>query len=404
MASKGQLLGWFIAVGVSASAWADWRLSTPGDPSRNWSVQIESGLGYDDNTDTASKKKDSSASINLEPQVQLRWPGQQTSARLQYIYRLLQYTNRDNADQQQSHIVDLSVSHAFTPRLSVTVYDTFRRGIEPELVENSIVTRQRGDFNFNNVGGSVGYQFSPRWSAGLSPNWEILEYDETAIATNDNRQTFGVNAYANYAVTPRLFVGGNYRYSFTEYTAGSSTNESRDVDSQALFATVIYRYKPQVALQLSAGAQLAGFADESSDLSPYVSLTGSYNVGAKTTASAGFTYSIALTEVAQYRSSDQASWFVNLRHQITTKFSTSVDALYVMSTLNNLNPDFKSPFPGITPPTRSESVIRFGCNLRYDFTRWASLSLNYNHDQADSEIKGRSYDRNRYSLNLRLIY
>jgi hypothetical protein len=398
-------LGGLLLVGSALSvAQADWKLSSPGDPSRNWAINFGSSVGYDDNINTSSAKREGSVTSTFEPQISVRIPMEQTAVRMRYLYRAVYYGDRPGGEIDESHVVDLSMNHAFSPRLAGNLNESFRRGIEPELVENSSITRRSSDYYFNNLSGGLNYQFSPRWSAGLNPSWEMLRYDDPDRAEDNDRDSFSSTLTANFSMFPRIFVGGNYRFGFTDYVGGDQTNQARDVDSHSLYASVVYRYKPQVVIQSSAGASLAGFADDSSDVSPYFILIGSYNVGFKTTISGGITYSIALAEVSQYRSSNQTTWYLNLRHQFTPKFQVGLDFSYIMSQLENLNPLSKSPFPGITPSSVEEDSWRIGVNCRYEFTRWAGLTLNYNFDQLDSSLPGRSFDRNRFNAGLRLSY
>jgi len=140
-------------------------ITPPGDPSRKWSASELTSVGYDDNintTPTGSSNRLGSATINVEPQIALKIPGEQTSAQLRYQYDATFYTERSGLKPDESHVVDMSLTHVFTPRLTTSFGDSFRRGIEPELVEQQIsgtptITRRRGGYAYNLVDGSANY-------------------------------------------------------------------------------------------------------------------------------------------------------------------------------------------------------------------------------------------------------
>ncbi|MEI6083211.1 MAG: hypothetical protein WCS70_02800 [Verrucomicrobiota bacterium] len=392
-------------------------LTAPGDPNRSWSVSELTTVGYDDNVNTtpnSSSNRVGSATINVTPQVSLKLPGEQTSGQLRYTYRATYYTDRKSTTPDQSHVVDAALSHAFTPRLTTTLGETFVRGLSPELVDQQIsgtpiITRQRGDYSYNAVNGGATFQLTSRWSVSLNQSWDRWMFDEKSQAESNDRDDYSTLASASYSLDPRTFVGGSYRLSLTDYSIANSTNTQRDSISQSLYATVVRRFNPLLVAQANVGLQLAGY-NNTTDLSPYVSLSSSYNFGANSTLSGGFTYNIQLTEVAQYLSSDQASTFISLQYRMTPKLRFSVDLAYVISSYRNLNPVYDNPNDVTQQSSATENSWRIGTSINYDFTKWAALYLNYSYDGVnsglDNPITGleRSYDRNQCGIGLRLSY
>lgn len=398
--------------------WAEFELSGPADPSRHWGAGVTTLMGYNDNINTTptalSSNRESSATVIVSPEFSLKYPGDQTSAQLHYAYNAAYYLERNTSKPDESHGVDASISHAFTPRLTTSVTDYFRRGLAPELVQQQIsgtplITRRRGDYTYNDLAGSVGFQASPRWSLNLRQSWGRWLFDDRQESMANDRDTYSTTLGTSYAWDTRTFVGGNCSFSLTDYSLANATNSLRDSKSTALYASLIHRFNPLIVGQCNAGVQLAGF-DGATDLSPYVTASGSYNFGSKSLLTAGFSYNIQLTEVAVYRSANQAASFVSFHYYATPKLHASVDFAYVMLSYQNLNPLYRNPNDITQQPTATENSWRMGANVLYDFTPWASLQVSYIFDEVssdlDNQITGllRSYYRNQISAGLRFTY
>jgi len=243
----------------------------------------------------------------------------------------------------------------------------------------------------------------------LDQSWDRWLFDGQAEVDSNNRDDYSTTFSSSYALDARTFVGGSYRFALTDYSIASTTNSQRNSESQALYATVVHRFSPLVVAQANAGIQMAGFGN-TTDLAPYVSVSGSYNFGANSTLSAGFNYNIQLTEVAIYRSSDQAASFVSFQYRVTSRLRAAVDFSYVISTYQNLNPVFHNVNDVTQNTSANENSWRMTASLTYDFTRWAALYLNYSYDEVDSGLDNpitglqRSFYRNQFGAGLRLSY
>jgi hypothetical protein len=400
-----------------AASFAELRLTAPGDPTRQWNVSVETSAGYNDNVNTtpdAGSNRQSSVTYRVSPDVGLRYTRDRTSAQLRYTYAATFYDERPTSKPDEAHLFDASLTHAFTPRLAVNLGDTFRHGVEPELVEQQIsgtplITRRRGSYFYNSLSGGANYQMSTRWTLSLAQSWDRWWFDNAEQAANNDRDEFSTLVSSSYALNPRTFVGGSYRFSQTAYSVSSATNDLRDSSSHAVYATLVRRVNPQVVGQINAGLQFAGFTG-ATDLSPYVNAGGSYNFGHNSTLAAGFTYSIQLTEVAAYRSANQTAGYVSLHHQFGQKLRGVMTFAYILSTYQNLNPLYKNPNDITQKSSVTETAYRVTAGLHYDFTRWAGLFLNYSYDVVDSDLDNkitgtfRSFDRHQVNSGLRLTY
>ena len=393
---------------------------TPGDPYRNWSVDVLTTAGYDNNVETTPNtgptktNRLESTMVSVMPEATLKLPGDQTSGQLRYLYNRTYYLDRRDPAPDESHSVDASLTHAFTPRLSTGLSDSFRRGIEPELVEQQLsgvplVTRRRGDYTYNNLSGAAAFQATTRWNVSLNQSWDRWAFDDHFEADANDRDGYTTVFSTSYGVDPRTFVGGSYRFSLADYSLASTTNAERNSQSHALYATVIHRFTPLITGQFNAGAQLAKFSGVT-DWSPYLNVSGTYNFAPNSTLTAGLAYNIQLTEVAVYRSAEQASSFLTLQHRFNSKLRATIQFAYTLSTYNNLNPFYRNPNDITQRATADENSWRLDTSVTYDLTRWASLFVNYTYDEMDSSLDNpitglaRSFDRHRGTAGLRLAY
>ena len=371
-----------------------------GDPSRRWAISVRTGGGYDDNPDTVSTNKQGSFVAGGAIVTQANLPLGQTFLRGRYQYQVSYTENRVGDELDESHSLDALLSHTFSPRLVLDLTDSARRGIEPELVEiqggQPIELRRRGDYVFNSAGANLSYQLSRRWTASVRGNWELWRYDVDDVAFVNDRDSYLGNVECVYALSPRTYTGVGYQYLINEYDNPGS-NDVRNSTAHIGYVTFSHTFNPRLSTAANVGAEFREFGDGTEDTAPSVSASLNYSFARDALATLGVYYSIALTEVGTFRSSDTTTIFARANYRLTQKLRVSVDGLYSLSS-------FRNPVPGTVNLGDSEEAYRAGVTLSYDFTRLVSGFFNYNYDKADSDVSGRSFDRNRVGVGLNLLY
>ncbi len=364
-------------------------------------MTVSANGGYDDNAFTTESDKDGGFTVGGGVGLLVNLPMKQTFVGMRYNYGANYGDVKQDVDQ--SHTADLIYAHTFNPRLNLSITERFRAGIEPELVEQisgvPIVTRQRGDYFYNSISSTLTYSLSRRWSLSLGGGWERWMFDEESVALVNDRDSYSASVGANYSLSPRTFVGGNYRYGSTFYEDPSADGD-RDTESHSLFANFSHRFTPKLGLSLDAGASMATFADGTQDPTPLFALSLGYSLTPQSSMNFGFNYSFSLTEVAQYQSSDVATIFLSANHRFGRKVSVNGSIAYSRSTYDNPGP----LAPPTTPTGLKEETFRFGLAANYDFTKWVSVNLAFTHEEVLSDLSGRSYDRNRVSMGMRFAY
>ena len=403
LSKRAALFGFVGAMASAASVWAVYNPQQLPDPSRRWSVSVSAREGYDDNVFTSQTDRQGSITTLVEPQLLVNFPQEQTFFGMRYTYDMTYYWNkRSNQSLDQSHSLDLLLSHRFSPRLALDINDSLRRGLEPELVDLStgvpLIQRQNGDYWYNTLSCSLTYNLSRRWLISLSQDWQRWAYDDAAAAQVNDLNSYNTVASAIYSVSPSTSLGINYQYGLTAY-ADPGPGDVRDFESHSLYLSLSHQFNPQLSLQLAGGATEGLFSDHH-DISPYATASLSYNYAPGSTIAAGFGYTLTSSSVGEYRASDTLSLSAQVAHRITPKCQATLNGAYVLSTLKNLNPTIPTDLPAET----TQTSWRLGVGLSYNFTRWLAADVNYSHDRVNSNISNWAFERNRVNAGLRLTY
>lgn len=385
---------------------------------------------YDDNINTTSTNTQAGfrSVANLVAQANL--PLAQTFYRGRYQYQVYYTEEYPSQKLDQTHSFDALVSHTFSPRMVLNLNESFRRGIEPELVDvqagSQVELRRRGDYLYNNTGADFGFNITRRLSAAVRGGWELWRYD-LSIPTNivtfsTNTSTFVTNRVdigpavndrdlyrgsfeVLYSLTPRTFAGIGYELGVADYAQPGSNDTRNSVGHTGYFA-FSHTVNPRLSLTGTAGMEFREFGDGSSDTSPSIAAAVNYTISRDAVASVGFNYEIATTEVNQFRSIDSATAFARASYRFTPKFRANVDALYSFATFRNPNPNAVFPTDSSGAPIipKDETSYRVGLSLYYNFTRWVSAFSTYSYERVDSDSPDREFKRNRVGLGVDLSY
>jgi len=121
-----------------------------------------------------------------------------------------------------------AVRHAFTPRLSLTLTDSFNRSDQPTVADSSGLRQQRQAFNSNNFGASVSwlldlvqtqYFYQNSYFSNTGTNFTNSSSQSNTTTTNQGNSAsishvLGANASTRVGVLDTVTVG--YQYSISE--------------------------------------------------------------------------------------------------------------------------------------------------------------------------------------------
>ena len=402
---------------------------------RPWTLGATVRGFYDDNVATSPNKvvgvdssgntvvthpREASFGVQVSPSAHLNLAMEQTFISLGYVYGFSWYDNRDeNIDQ--SHEGNLLFRHQFNSRHDISVADSFVYSSEPTLADQGgIITapiRTDSSVFHNNGSISDNLGLTKKWALGLGYNnsWSNYEQDgdgSRSALLDRIEQLF--RADLRYLFNPHFVGLVGYTFGLNTYTgdeyisqpvSGEPLPHKSDIrDSYAHRAYIGFEYDitAKLVTSLRIGGQYTDYHESGeSALSPYLDASLTYRYLPGGSLEFGIRHDRSATDVSAVDTSSglptldagTTSIYGQLSHQITRSLTGSLNAQYQNSIFNNGTYD-----------DYTEGFWLLGANLEYRFNNHWSVETGYNYDNLDSEVPGRSYDRNRVYVGVHVSY
>jgi hypothetical protein len=369
-------------------------------------------LDYSDNFfQTTSRSEENFRSI-LGPGFTLLVNGARTFASLSTTIDLVHDTARNSGDDVKVHpsLTGL-IRYQLTPRLALSLSDTFIRDDSAQTADQFGIRRGRQTFSTN--------------TASLTADWlldqvalqayyrNVLFFNESegqqsgAVATEDQQDSIthilGLNASTRFAIDYILRAG--YEFSKTDSTGGTVGNDNT---SHTVFASVARQF----GLYASAGVMAsASFQSDQNTRIYNASLFGAYGLPTGLSVGARLGYSILQSDSGgnnggdegglsaelnasyrfaravfsvgvfqDFRQSGQTgqnfgtvesrSYFGSFLYQWTPFINTTLDATYSEN---------EPTGTGNIDSGRTQTALTYGASLNWQILRWLTASLRYTH-------------------------
>ena len=394
---------------------------------RPWTVAATVRGFYDDNVATSPNRLEhDSFGIEVSPSAHLNLPLEQTFISLGYIYSLKWYEDREPRNYDQSHEFNGKLRHQFGPKNDIGVDDSFVITSEPTIADRfgiiSTPTRLRTRSNITHNRGAIEFNtwFSQQigLSLGYVNNWYDYEQENTpgVIGSRSallDRIEHLFRADLRYQVNPSLVALVGYMFGINDYTGDDVIaiqpltgrplkSDFRDNYTHRVYVGADYDITAKLRASARVGGEFTDFHESGENsANPYadVSLTYVYMPGS--TVDVGVRHTRNATDVSAVNprngrptlDAETTVLYGQITHKITHNLTGSLIGQYQSSTFNDgLNDD------------NGEDLFLVGINFEYRFNRHLSAEAGYNYDNLDSDIHGRSYDRNRVYVGLRATY
>lgn len=390
------------------------------EASKPWSVSLSLRGFYDDNYTTIPNGIDTFG-IAVSPSASYNWMMEQTTASLKYRYTLKSYFESNTEDQ--THEIDGGLGHAFTPTTRVDLSNSFAVAQEPQVLEGSgglaFFQRAEGD-NMRN-------RFRIDLNTGLTENFGLMtgyrhrwfDYDMEAADIMSAGNPAGVGSFSalldrvehrgvvnlRWLALPKTVGIVGYEYGNVHYTSddplfGGVSPDDRDNQSHYFYVGAEQTFNQMLVGSAQVGAIYREYDDvnDTSNWGPYAnaSLTYTYNPGSY--IQAGVKHEFLTTDV----SVSSATGTPTLDQESTTLFGSLNHAITAKLSLNLIGQLQFSSFNGgpATVDGADDNFYLLGVNLAYEINRCFGAEAGYNYDELDSDLGGRSFDRNRYYIGL----
>jgi hypothetical protein len=414
---------------------------TTADTSKPWSVSATLRGFYDDNVQcvpdntTLSGASRGSPGYEISPMIMVNLPLEQTTLTLGYVYSFKYYENKPygSADYyDQSHDFNVSLSHYFSERYQINVRDSFVIGQEPDLLRagNTYTTFQRISGNNLRNYGSINFeaQITPKLGAELGYANTFWSFADDKIQQVSSDGSFYasraglmddldhmIHLDGRWQIQPQTIGILGYQLRIVDYTAGQPIggnlltpsslimSDIRDSTMHYGYLGVDHNFSPDLTGSARVGARYNTYPNQSSqdDVSPYGQASLKYTYGPESYVQGGLSYDYSQSDMFSYTSGadnvtlngQAGSVFAVLRHRITPKLYGGLTAQFQDTT-----------YYGGTYNNKNDLYYLLGLNVEYRFTHNFSAQAGYNYDYVDSNIPGRSYDRNRVYVGVTANY
>lgn len=343
--------------------------------------------------------------------------------------------------------VNAAIRYLFTPRLSLTVTDTFVRNDSPSAVDQFGLRRGRQVYDTNALGVTVDWLLDQIATQAYYRN--VLFFNESGGGSGTGNNSVGSNVNQNDQVTNILGLNAStrvlvdylvrlgYEFSRTDTMNGSSNSNTGNNDNTS--HTVFAAFSRQFGLYTTAGISTsAQFQTQDSTRIYNASLFGAYGLPSGLSLSAAVGYSILDSDTrntegavsanvtASYRFNraffsvgvfqdfrqtaqqgqnfgtvQTRSYFGSFLYQWTPFINTTLNVLYNENEPTGTGNDRNT--------NQSQNTLTYGASVNWQILRWLAASLRYTYTKQtgtntfsnnQGQFGGGDYSENRGTLNL----
>jgi len=397
-----------------------------------WSIGASLRGFYDDNYLTYPKVlrdrpgfDDNSFGFEVAPSAAINLKNEQTTFGLSYLYTFRYYIDREDNEYDQSHQVNLKLSHVFNERFSIDLKDSFVMAQEPSVIDPVFITypaRAEGDNMRNTAGVQLNAAIVENFSADLGYNNSYYNYEQdggdlligSRSATLD-RIEHDFYGHGNYQLLPKTTLSLGYRYDIVDYTSDDLVlpgvrGNDRDNTSHIGTIGIKQHVNPQLDFSAEAGVQYSLYDNQTlfeDDVSPYgaASVRWAYMQGSS--LNAGVKHQkvptdVRMTSDGHVVADQQATLFwLSVNHAITSKITAILMGQYQHSTFGESSVGAAG--------NDVDNLFFVGATVAYQFNPHIAAEAGYTYDRLDSDLTAggvaiRSYTRNRIYVGTRLSY
>ena len=349
-------------------------------------VSVSVRGGYDDNVLTSSFDQQGSPFVNVNLALTYNFGSPRMTIDLQTNGGITDYFNQPggiNFDFNPN--VNFSITYKVSPRLTLTetTYAAYQN--QPDFIYNAGLNRRSGSFFYSTNKISAEYRWRPRFSTVTSYTLGIVQYDDAATGSFENRieETFG-NEF-RFLLWPTTTVVAEYRLGLLNYESSI-----RDSTSNFFLAGLDHSFSPRFSISTRGGLEVRTYDNLPTRSDPYIEGTLSYALGPHFSLTWNNRYSIEEPDVAGSQARTTFRTGLIGSYKLTARILASLSAYYVHS---NTDPSMVFIF---IQPGFAEDSLDLSCSLRYSINHTWAADLGWNFTDVQSDIQFREYYRNRF--------
>ena len=369
---------------------------------------------YDDNVLLSSTDRQSDFVTSISPGLRLTVRDPRWDVTLAASARADYYADRPDLNSTTDHQNgDLAVAFRATPRLTVSLTDTFIRSLNPAEADtaNGITTGRFRSYS-NTVTPAVRYQITPLTLLGLEYSFAILRSDSPFTRDQDTHEG---RLSVERQFTPR--TSGTLRYIFSRFMVEGEA----DRDAHSPMVGLIHTFSPTIRVSAEAGVLLLDKADGSTEVLPAGTLRydqefsqGRFSLAYDRSARLAGLDSVAgasqrLTATATFiatrnftldlRSGASTTDSVDTEEEVRQAFfgaAITFASGRVFRTGREVTLGLESEVRATDSINRVEDFLTYtvGIRLEYRFVEWLSINAGYRHTRQDDKTGPFDLERN----------
>jgi hypothetical protein len=333
--------------------------------------------------------------------------------RVDYSYR---WYSDDRAPQDdQTVMANLAVNHSFSERFKVNFADSFAWSREPFIVDPTAAVANPFRTDANNLRNRASFDFTAgiteEISAVFGYGFTYWNFSQDGFVDSRSglldRNEHDANFSLRWQLQPETTLSAGYLFNMADFTSSdgiivltpapvAEPSDIRNSQSHTLFAGIDHTFVPGLTGSLRGGYQMTEYpnSNQGDANNPYVDAALSYNYNPSSFVQAGVRHTRAKTDIASALDQVVTTPYVQWTHQITGRLTGSVLGQMQFGTFNGT----------ALVDEQSEQIYILGLTFAYRINPFLAAEVGYNYDMLESDLPGRSYDRNRAFMGLRGIY
>lgn len=274
--------------------------------------------------------------------------------------------------------------HQFSERLKISnnFYVTYGTNPNTAFGYGATSALWNGQFLYGYNNFNVSYAWSPRFSTTTSYTFDGIGYENSAVATSQDRYSHLFAQQFAYKISKQTSLTAEYRYRLTDYTKSPFQN----YHSHFALVGVDHAWSENMSGSARVGAEL--FQNGSGNKTrPYAEAAINYAVARQTElrwfSMLGFNGAL----LGNYTSSYGVNTGVQVDHHITKRLSVNGGASYGYSQLS-----------GPSLPDQTQHSIFLNAGIGYQLMENISVNANYSFSTQLSNNPSVEFNRNRVSV------
>lgn len=278
----------------------------------------------------------------------------------------------------------VNFEHQFSERLKMSnnFYVTYGTNPNSAFGYGATSALWNGQFLYGYNNFNVSYAWTPRFSTTSSYTFDGIAYEQSAVATSQDRYSHLLAQQFAYKIGQRTSLTAEYRYRMTDYTKSQFQN----YHSHFALVGVDHAWSENMSTSVRGGAELFENG-RGRQTKPYAEGALNYAVAKQTQlrwfAMLGFNGAL----LGSYSSSYGVNTGVQINQQVSKRFSVNGGASYAHSVLS-----------GGTTPDQTQDSVFLNAGIGYQLMDNFNLNANYSFSTQLSNNALVEFNRNLISV------